>query len=190
MKEEQQWYIETENLLKLYWRSKERLLRLQAKERVLESSLEELKKNMVSSKAIPGYARKHGIMSWGSRKGDFDYSSLMVEYEHLIDAISRDLVKNNRALVSTQTRIYEILEFMTPFELLFDRLTDEEKKLTEGKYFLNLSNYQIGDMLHCSEKRVRTMQKKILAKIADWAGKCSSNDSGNINNVASTSELP
>lgn len=44
MKKEQQWYIETENLLRLYWRSKERLLRLQVKEKILKSSLENLKK--------------------------------------------------------------------------------------------------------------------------------------------------
>ena len=120
-------HAETENLLRFYWRSKERLLRLRVKEKILQSRLDD---------SPPG----------------------------------EDLMKHRRVLVSTQTRIYEILEFMTPFELLFDRLTDEEKKLTEGKYFLNLSNYQIGDMLHCSEKRVRTMQKKIIYKIAEWMG--------------------
>jgi len=176
MKKEQQWYIETENLLRLYWRSKERLLRLQVKEKILKSSLENLKKNLVQSKAIPGYARKFGVVSWESRKGDFDYSSVMVEYENLIDEISRDLVKNNRALVKTQTRIHQLLEFLSPFELIINRLTDEEIKLTEGKYLLNLSNYQIADILHCSEKRVRTMQKKIIYKIADWSGKFNTAD--------------
>jgi len=89
----------------------------------------------------------------------------------LVDKISRDLIKNNRALVSTQMRIYELLEFISPFELVFNRLTDEEKKLIEGKYLLNLSNYQLADILHCSEKRVRTMKKRIILKIADWLGK-------------------
>lgn len=173
MSKEQQWYIETENLLRIYWRSKERLLRLQAKEKVLKASLEKLKKNLIQSKAIPGYARKYGIISWEARKGDFDYSTVMVEYENLIDEISRELVKNHRALVRTQRRIQELLEFISSFELIFNRLTEEEQKLTEGKYLLNLSNYQIADILHCSEKRVRTMQKKILYKIADWSGKVS-----------------
>ncbi len=62
------------------------------------------------------------------------------------------------------------------FELIINRLTDEEIKLTEGKYLLNLSNYQIADILHCSEKRVRTMQKKIIYKIADWSGKFNTAD--------------
>ena len=176
MNKEQQWYIETENLLRLYWRSKERLLRLQAKEKILQSNLDEIKKNMIRSRAIPGYARKFGIISWDARKGDFDCSSIMVEYENLIDEISKDLIKNKRALVSIQTRIHELLEFISPFEIVFNRLTDEEKKLTEGKYLLDMSNYQIADILHCSEKRVRTMQKKILYKIADWSGKYDTTD--------------
>jgi len=171
VKNDQQWYAETEKLIKLYWRSKERLLRLREKERILELSRDELKKNLMRTKTIPEYSRKFGIVSWEARKGDFDYSSIMVEYENLVDEISRGLIKNNRVLVSTQIRIYELLEFISPFELVFNRLTNEEKKLTEGKYLLNLSNYQIADILHCSEKRVRTMQKRIIYKIADWLGK-------------------
>lgn len=171
MKDKQQWYVETEKLIRLYWRSKERLSRLREKERILQLSRGELKKNLIRTRAIPGYTRKFGIVSWEGRKGDFDYSSVMVEYEKLVDKISRDLIKNNRALVSTQMRIYELLEFISPFELIFNRLTDEEKKLLEGKYLLNLSNYQLADILHCSEKRVRTMKKRIIFKIADWLGK-------------------
>lgn len=171
MKNKQQWYVETENLIRLYWRSKERLLRLREKEKILQLSQGELKKNLIRSRAIPIYTRKFGIVSWEAREGDFDYSSVMVEYEKLVDEISRDLIKNNRALLSTQKRIYDLLEFVSPFELIFNRLTNEEQKLTEGKYLLNLSNYQIADILHCSEKRVRTMKKKIIYKIADWLGK-------------------
>lgn len=167
----QPWYAQTENLIKLYWRSKERLLRLREKEKILQLSMGELKDRLNTSKEIPVYARKFGVISWSARKGDFDYSSVLVEYEKLVDEISKDLIRKNKALVSIQKRIYELLGFLSPLELVFNRLTGEERKLTEEKYLLNLSNYQIADTLHCSEKRVRTMQKKILRKIADWLGK-------------------
>src|SRR5690554_3620482 len=130
----QQWYMQTENLIRLYWRSKERLLRLREKETILQLSLGDLKKNLISSKEIPGYARKYGVISWPARKGDFDYSSVIVEHEKLIDEISRELIQKNKALVHTQKRIYELLGFISPFELVFNRLSNEEKKLMEGRY--------------------------------------------------------
>lgn len=54
MKDKQQWYVETEKLIRLYWRSKERLSRLREKERILQLSRGELKKKLNQDEGNPG----------------------------------------------------------------------------------------------------------------------------------------
>ena len=54
---------------------------------------------------------------------------------------------------------------MGPFDVAFNRLTEEEKRILEMKYSWRRSNRSIADMFHCTEKCIRSVHYKVIKYI-------------------------
>ncbi|NPV52193.1 MAG: sigma-70 family RNA polymerase sigma factor [Firmicutes bacterium] len=165
------WYPETERLIARYWHTKGRIERLRAKEEALLADLKRLDLELQEIRRIPGLTAKYGVVPGHLRSGDSDYSALMEEYEQQVDKIAKKMLEMHRRLASIQHRIHELQEWIAPIEEVMNRLTPEERTLTEQRYVYYRSNYQVADILHCSEWRVRNMRHRIVRRIAEWLGK-------------------
>ena len=165
------WFPETERLIAAYWRTKERIERLRAKEEALLAALKRLDLKLQEIKRIPGLTAKYGLVPGHLRGGDLDYAALMEEYERQVDAITKEMLEKHKRLASIQYRLHKLQEWIAPIEAAMSRLTVEERRLTEQRYVYHRSNYQIADMLHCSEWRVRNMRNRIVRQMAEWLGK-------------------
>jgi DNA-directed RNA polymerase sigma subunit (sigma70/sigma32) len=51
---------------------------------------------------------------------------------------------------------------MAPFDVAFNRLTEEEKRILEMEDSWRRSNRSIADMFHCTEKRIRSIHYKVI----------------------------
>lgn len=168
---DESWYPETERLIAGYWRAKDRIARLQAKEEALLASLKRLDMSLATLRAIPGLTARYGLVPPSARMADRDYSDLMAERERQLDKIIKEMLAKNRRLASIQHRLAELREWIAPLEVVMERLTPEERILTEQRYIYHRSNYQIAMTLNCSEGRVRYMLYGIITRAAEWLGK-------------------
>jgi hypothetical protein len=165
------WFFQTETLILQYFKNEVRLSRLQEMKKVFLQNLQMLNHEMVQFKRIPGLTAKYSPLGRTQNSLKYDYADLMEEYENQVSTISHLMLERHKKLVSIQHRIYEIKEFNTPLKLAMTRLSLEEKMLMERKYDCKNSNYQIASLLHCSEKRVRYMHRKIVIQIAEYLDK-------------------
>lgn len=165
------WFFQTEILISQYYRNENRLNRLLEMKKVLTNHLLMLDNELVEFKRIPGLTAKYNLAGRTKNLLTHDYSDLMEEYENQFNKISRRIFEKSKKHVSIQHRIYEIRESNAPLKMAIARLSMEEKVLMEQKYGFKISNYQIANQLHCSEKRVRYMQRKIITHIAEWLDK-------------------
>ncbi|HHV61138.1 MAG TPA: sigma-70 family RNA polymerase sigma factor [Firmicutes bacterium] len=165
------WYPETERMIADYWRAKVRMERLRAKEDALLASIKRLELQLEEVRRIPGLTAKYGLVPRAQRGADRDYSDLMVEYEEQIDKITKILLEKQKQLASIRHRLLELQELIAPMEAIMAKLTSEERLITEQRYIYRRSNYQIAELLHCSEHRLRYMLKRIISRVAEWTGK-------------------
>lgn len=171
MKNNEKWYINTEKMISQYWYTKQQIIRLEVREKVLIKNLAQLYVQLSEFKHIPGLITTYGVLKNSSRRGDYDYATLMEEYEELLNSLTRKIMNKSKKIIHTQYRLHQLKEWLTPIETIISKLTGEERILIEQRYFFKKSNYQIAKMLHCSEKRVRYMQNKTIDDVAVWIGK-------------------
>jgi hypothetical protein len=164
------WFGRTERLLTFLWISKGRIQRLESLEKLLLDNLHCLENSLNDLRRIPGLTAKYGLVGGLARGGDYDYAVLMTEYEDQVDAITRQMIQKYRRLVSIRYRLHNLREQIAPLEAALRRATAEEQLILEQKFVFRNSNYHIADLLHCSEKRVRYIYKKIIYQVADNLG--------------------
>lgn len=169
--EKELWFNRTEMLISNYWLKVDKLKRLQARERVFLISIKTMEIRLEELKRIPGLTAKYGIVKHSQRLGDYSYADLMVEYEQQVEYITKQILKKNKELICVQSRIDEILEFTEPIKIAMERLNLDEQTITIQKFVFKKSNYQIGVLLNCSEKRIRYTYRKIICLIAGWLNK-------------------
>lgn len=166
------WYPEVERIIKKYWKDCEHLKRLLIKEKLLIERIAQIQEEMKALDELPGVRETHGIVPGSIRsQKERDLSDLMVIHEADIDRCFKELVMCHKNLNQVRRRIFNIQIFLSPIQLLMDKLTDEEKQLTELRYVYRYSNYQIGYRLNCSEFRVRELKNRIINNFAEWLGK-------------------
>jgi hypothetical protein len=165
------WFFQTEILISQYFKNEDRLNRLQEMEKILTNNLRLLDHELAEFKRIPGLTAKYNPAGRAKNLLTYDYSDLMEEYENQFIRIFQQIFEKYKKLVSIQYRVYAIREFNAPLEMAMKRLSAEEKILMEQKYGFKTSNYQIASLLHCSEKRVRYMHRKIIVQIAERLNK-------------------
>lgn len=175
------WFYQTELLISGFWLMKDRIARLKNYEKYYLKNINLLKLELSEFKYIPSLTAKYGILNQIQRNHDYSYANLMAEYEKQVDKITELLIRMYKKLISIQQRIWHLEESIVLIEMVLSRLSDEEKMLMEQKYAYKRSNYQTADLLHCSEKRVRNMHRKIIEQIAEWLNKKKS-DTRNIEN--------
>jgi hypothetical protein len=164
------WFARTEKLLVFLWLSKDRILRLETLEKLLLENTLALENSLNDFKRIPGLTAKYGLVSGQMRRGDYDYSILMAEYESQVDSLFKQLIQKYRRLVSIQYRLHNLREQSAPIEAAIRRLSDEEQIILEQKFGFHNSNYHIATLLHCSEKRVRYIYEKTVYQVAQNMG--------------------
>lgn len=166
------WYPEIERMIKKYWKDCDHLERLEARERLLAGRIVQLHNEMEALNELPGVRESYGIIPGGIRSHkDRDLSDLMVIHEADIARCFKDLVFCHKDLNQIRRRLFKLRCFIQPIQVLIDKLTDEEKQLTELRYIYRYSNYQIGYRLNCSEWRVRELKNRIINNFAEWLGK-------------------
>jgi len=165
-----QWYRETEQVIKQYFIVKDRVDRLQKKESAVRRSIEIIEGEIQELKRIPRLTAKYGVHPGGTRC-DEDYSQLMVEYDEQLLRLQQKLFRKRRQLIKLRVRIMEIEEWLAPIEGVIGRLSDDELALLEQRYIYRRSNNIIALTIHCDEGTVRYRIRQAIIRVAELLGK-------------------
>lgn len=153
-------------ILTKYYKEQARMERLRKLEITIREDIQEIKDTIQFMTSTPKMTAKYGYHAGGGGAGD-PMASMVLQLERETERANLLLPDKFRRLISIKHRIHEIREWISPFDLLMSRLTDEERRIVELKYHYRRSNRTISDLLYCDEGRIRYMHRKVLFYIMD-----------------------
>lgn len=145
-----------------YYHKQSRLEQLRGIEVILLGDIREMEETIKCIMDTPKMTAKYGYSPGGSSDCIDPLASMIEKLESATRKAQQLLPDKYKRLISIRYRIHEIREWMAPFDIAFNRLTEEEKRILEMKYSWRRSNRSIADMFHCTEKRIRSIHYKVI----------------------------
>ncbi len=153
-------------ILTKYYKEQARLERLRKLEITIREDIQEIKDTIQLMTSTPQMTAKYGYHAGGGGAGD-SIASMVIKLEKETERAHMLLPDKFRRLISIRHRIHGIREWISNFDLILGRLTDEERRILEMKYHYRRSNRTISDLLHCDEGKIRYMHRKMIFYIMD-----------------------
>lgn len=165
------WFQDTERVLRLYFRSMDRLEGLRARERSLLATIKALEIEAAEIKRIPSLTSQYSTQPATAHRSDPGYAKLMVQYDEHWKRVQSELLDAYKRLDRVRRRIARTEEQYLPIKQIVDKLDERAQKILEMRYLYGKSNYAISQVVWCSEATVRRSFVKAICFVAGRLGK-------------------
>lgn len=165
------WFQDTERVLRRYYLTMDRIAVLREKETAILAKIKGLEIEASEIRGVSNITASYSAQPGMAMQSDPGYAKLMVKYDDHWKHVQEKILDRYKELRTLRARIDHIDEPQLPIRNIVDKLGEREQRILLLRYVYNKSNYQIAELVWCSESTVRRSFVKAISFVADRLGK-------------------
>lgn len=149
----------------------DRVAGLRDRERAILAKIKDLEIEAGEIKGISNITASYSTQPGAAMQSDPGLAKLMLQYDDHWQRVQLKILEAYKQLHTLRGRVAHTEEQQLPIRNIVDKLGEREQRILLLRYVYNKSNYQIAELVWCSESTVRRSFVKAISFVADRLGK-------------------